>query len=234
VRTIAEVSSYAYSISAKGLWLNLYGSNKLATNLADGSAIKLSQETNYPWDGQISIKLDQAPARAFAIFVRIPGWCKGASVKVNGTSVAGAIKSGEYLSLNRNWKTGDKIAIDLPMPVKLLEANPLVEETRNQVAVKRGPVVYCLESVDNPTIKVKSIALSTKASLKPQVITIDNTPMMALAGEGKVIGETDWSNQLYREVSDKTPASAQIRLIPYFAWANRGRSEMEVWIPFVR
>lgn len=234
VRTIAEVSNYAYSLSDQGVWLNLYGANTLNTTLANGESLSLTQETNYPWDGQITVRIDKAPAGQFGVFVRIPGWCRGAAVKVNGTAVAGAIKAGEYFAIRRSWKAGDRIDLDLPMPVALLESNPLVEETRNQVAVKRGPVVYCLESVDNPAVKVRDLALSLKSGLKPQPMTINQTPLMALTGTAAVLTKTDWSNQLYREVAAGAPAQTQVRLIPYFAWANRGKSEMEVWIPLVR
>ncbi|OIN58704.1 aceric acid hydrolase [Arsenicibacter rosenii] len=234
VRTIAEVSNYAYSVSDQGIWLNLYGANTLNTALANGESLSLRQETSYPWDGQITVQIEKAPASPFGVFVRIPGWCKGASVKVNGSVVAGAVKSGEYFAIRRNWKAGDKVELSLPMPVALLESNPLVEETRNQVAVKRGPVVYCLESVDNPSVKVNQLALSLKSGLKPQSMTINQTPVMALTGTANVLTKTDWSNQLYREVADSAPAPTPVRLIPYFAWANRGKSEMEVWIPLIR
>ncbi|WP_461039396.1 aceric acid hydrolase [Spirosoma harenae] len=234
VRTMAEVSSYAYSISDKGLWLNLFGGSQLATTLKDGSPVRLTQTTNYPWDGAISLQLEQVPTKPFSLFVRIPGWCQGATINVNGTAIASPVTTGQYAEINRTWKTGDKVEINLPMPVKLMEANPLVEETRNQVAVKRGPLVYCLESVDNPSAKLNNIALSAKNDFKPTPIQIDNSPLMALEGEAKLLIEGNWTNQLYREVSDKAPAPARVRLIPYYAWANRGHSEMEVWIPFVR
>ena len=84
VRTIAEVNNYAYSISDKGVWFNLYGGNNLDTKLKDGSAVKLTQETNYPWDGNIKVNLDQVPNKAFSLFMRIPGWANGAKILVNG------------------------------------------------------------------------------------------------------------------------------------------------------
>jgi DUF1680 family protein len=234
VRTLAEVSNYAYSVSDKGLWLNLFGANQLTTTLEDGSSIRLTQETAYPWDGAIKLNLEQVPAKSFSLFVRIPGWCQGATIKINGSPVSTVIKSGDYAELNRSWKSGDKVEINLPMPVKLIEANPLVEETRNQVAVKRGPVVYCLESIDNQNKKVTGLALSTRNKLKPTRIVIENSEVMALEGEAQQVENGTWSNQLYREVSDKTPASTNVRLIPYYAWSNRGRSEMSVWIPLIR
>ncbi|WP_420147268.1 aceric acid hydrolase [Spirosoma sp.] len=234
VRTVSEVSSYAYSISDKGLWLNLFAGNQLNTTLKDGSPLRLTQTTNYPWDGAVTLQLEQAPAKPFSIFVRIPGWCQGATINVNGKAVTTSLKSGEYAEINRTWKAGDKVSINLPMPVKLIEANPLVEENRNQVAVKRGPVVYCLESTDNANTKLTNVALSAKNDFKPTPAKIDNSNVMALEGTAKLINEGNWTNQLYREVSDKAPVSTRVRLIPYYAWANRGQSEMQVWIPFIR
>jgi hypothetical protein len=234
VRTLAEVSNYAYSVSDKGLWLNLFGANQLTTTLKDGSPIRLTQETAYPWDGAVTISMTQVPNKPFSVFVRIPGWCQSATIKVNGVATSAKIQSGEYAELNRTWKAGDKVEINLPMPVKLIEANPLVEEVRNQVAVKRGPVVYCLESVDNTKEKLTTLGLSPKNNLKPKLVSIENSELMVLEGDAQRIDTTAWTNQLYREVSDNTPTSTSVRLIPYYAWSNRGHSEMTVWIPLVR
>ena len=231
---MAEVSNYAYSLSDKGLWVNLFGSNELNTTLKDGAILRLTQTTSYPWDGAITLNMEQAPARPFSLFVRIPGWCQGATVTINGIAPQTNLPAGTYAELNRSWKAGDKVAISLPMPVVLIEANPLVEENRNQVAVKRGPIVYCLESTDNQTTKLNTIALSTKARFKPTLITIDKADMMALEGNAQLINQDNWSNKLYRAVADKAPVSIPVRLIPYYAWANRGHSEMDVWIPLIR
>jgi DUF1680 family protein len=230
VRTISEVSDYAYSISDKGLWFNLYGGNNLSAKLKDGSAIKLSQVTEYPWNGKISVSIEQAPAKAFSVFFRIPGWSSGASLTVNGKAVDNLV-SGEYAEVNRSWKAGDKIELNLPMPAKLMEANPLVEETRNQVAVKRGPIVYCLESKDLPKDqKVFNVSLSSKIDLKPELIQIDGSDIMSLTGKANLRNEANWKNQLYKEIStDKQ--TINIRLIPYYAWGNRGHGDMETWIP---
>ncbi|GAB3917596.1 glycoside hydrolase family 127 protein [Mucilaginibacter boryungensis] len=234
VRTIAEISDYAYSISDKGLYFNLYGGNNLSTKLKNGSAIKLSQVTDYPWNGRISITLEQVPANAFSMFFRIPGWCNDASLTVNGKAVNASLISGEYAEVNRNWKSGDKVELDLPMSAKLMESNPLVEETRNQVAVKRGPIVYCLESVDLPQgQKIFNVALPAKIDLKPELIQIDGSNIMALTGKADLRNEANWKNQLYKEVSNDKQ-SVNIRLVPYYAWGNRGHVDMETWIPLDR
>lgn len=235
VRTIAEVADYAYSTSDKGLWFNLYGGNTLNTKLKDGSAIKVTQETDYPWNGKINVTLNQSPAKAYSMYFRIPGWCNGASLTVNGQPVNVALTSGQYAEVNRQWKTGDKIELNMPMPVQMLESNPLVEETRNQVAVKRGPVVYCLESADLPKgDKVFDVALSAKSDLQPQLINIDNSPIMSLTGKADLRNQASWNGQLYKEITPVKENAVNVRLIPYYAWGNRGHVEMETWMPLDR
>ena len=119
------------------------------------------------------------------------------------------------------------------MPVKLMVANPLVEETRNQVAVKRGPVVYCLESADLNNNNIFDIALPSSINLKPETIDIDHSEIMSLVGEARLVKQEDWKNQLYREVA-KSETPVTVRLIPYFAWGNRGHTNMQVWLPLTR
>ena len=234
VRTIAEVSNYVYSVSEKGLWLNLYGGNTLSTKLEDGSVIKLTQETNYPWDGNIKITLDEVAGNPFSIFMRIPGWAGNAKILVNGKPYSTKQTTG-YAEIKHSWKKGDKIELILPMEAKLMEANPLVEETRNQVAVKRGPVVYCLESVDLPKDKnVFLLAIPVDTKFKTRTIRIENSDVVSLEANAKLIDKDQWKNKLYKEVSQQNAPPVAVRLIPYYAWGNRGHTEMTVWLPVSR
>jgi len=235
IRTIAEIGNYAYSIADKGIYVNLYGGNNLSTSLKDGSKVKLSQQTNYPWNGKISIAVNEAQSKAFSVCLRIPGWCtSGAQLTVNGKPTGAHLIPGEYAEISRKWHVGDKIELLLPMPVKMLEANPLVEETRNQVAVKRGPIVYCVETAGLPkNTKLFNVSLSSKGVLTPQKIVIDNSDLIALTGKAS-LEDANWKDKLYRDVSAKAPQPVSIQLIPYFAWDNRGKGEMETWIPFSR
>ena len=234
VRTIAEISNYAYSLSDKGVYVNLYSGNKLTTKLKDGSVIKLNQETDYPWQGKININLEQVPNKAFSLFLRIPGWANGAQLMVNGKPQKTKLVPGEYAEINTKWKKGDKIELILPLEAKLLEANPLVEETRNQVAVKRGPVVYCVESVDMPQNQsLFNLTIPADIQFSPKPIQIQNSAIMSLEGTAKLVQQGDWKNQLYKEVA-KTNQITTIRLVPYYAWGNRGHSEMSVWLPLSR
>jgi DUF1680 family protein len=234
VRTLAEVSDYMYSLGKETIYINMYGSNRLSTHLTDGSVIKLEQQTNYPWDGNIVIALQEVPSKPFHLLLRIPGWCKKASIKINGKMSAQGLNGGQYAPLLRNWKTGDKIELQLDMPVTLLESNPLVEETRNQVAVKKGPIVYCLESADlKPGQQVFDIAIPANTQWQAVPAKIDNGNIMALQGTARMIQHNDWNNNLYKEVNTKMqPVS--IRMIPYYAWANRGETDMTVWLPLIR
>lgn len=234
VRTIAEVSNYFYSIANEGLYFNLYGGNQLSTTLKDGSPILLSQTTNYPWDGNIAVQIKQAPQKSISLFFRIPDWCKHATISINGKLFAENISSGSYLPIARKWKTGDKIELVLNMPVELVIANPLIESTRNQVAVKRGPIVYCLESTDLSTkTPIFDVMIPSNISFTTTKMNINNAPVIALNAIAKIAAKINWKNNLYQILNNQTSA-VQIKLIPYYAWANRGKSDMTVWMPLIR
>jgi DUF1680 family protein len=224
-RTIAEVADYAYSTNEKGIWVNLYGSNTLET-----PALKIQQQTDYPWDGKITLTLSKTPSKPFSLFLRIPGWCKDVSLFINGKPVSMTLTPGTYAELNQTWKPGDIVTLNLPMPAVLIKANPLVEETRGQIAVRRGPIVYCLESPDLPShISIFNIAIpAAKIDLHPTPITIGRHHLMALDGTALLLPPDN--TRLYQELPTTPPVPTPIRLIPYYAWANRGASDMTVWM----
>ena len=127
-------------------------------------------------------------------------------------------------------KKGDTVTLDMPMEAKLMEANPLVEECRGQVAVQRGPIIYCIESNDLNGADIDNIAIPANAKFTPVETTIEGSRIIALETEAVNRGESSWQNTLYREIG-KNKNTVKIRLIPYYAWGNRGKSEMTVWIP---
>jgi len=232
VRTIAEVAAYAYSVSDEGVWVNLYGGNVLDTRLPDGAAIRLKQETDYPWAGAVRITVENAPQRECSLFLRIPAWAEGARVAVNGQSITADLESERYFEIERSWSSGDTVDLVLPMPVQLLEAHPLVEEVRNQIAVQRGPIVYCLESIDLPrAIKPEQVAISPTARFQHRYDADLLDGITVLEGQAHVLAGDGWENALYRKLSAREAQTIDVRLIPYYAWGNRGRSEMTVWMP---
>jgi DUF1680 family protein len=198
----------------------------------NGSDLQLTEETDYPWNGDIKITINQAPAKEFSLFLRIPGWAGKGRISVNGKLISPSIVSG-YAEIKRKWMKGDRVELMLPLEAKLMEANPLVEENRNQVAVKRGPVVYCLESVDMPSNRsVFQVSIPAGSKFNAKMITVDGAPMMSLSTNAKSI-ENNWDGKLYKEVST-TNATIPVKLVPYYAWGNRGHSEMTVWLPVSR
>lgn len=233
VRTITEVSDYAYSLSDNAVWCNLYGSSQLQTTLKNGQAVALKQESNYPWNGNVTLTVEQFPAESFGLKLRLPSWCTEAKLLINGKPASYTSERG-YVTIQRTWKKGDVIQWNMAMPTELLESNPLVEENRNQVAVKRGPIVYCLESPDMPTsTRVFDVAIPSSATFKPVATQLENSPITVLETNGVLVNDKNWEKQLYRPLS-QPKKTVPLKLIPYYAWANRGQSEMTIWVPVVR
>ncbi|WP_416441916.1 glycoside hydrolase family 127 protein [Phnomibacter sp. MR] len=234
VRTIAEVSSYMYSIGEKGLYINMYGGSQLSTTLQDGQQLILEQQTNYPWQGNITFHIKQSLSKSAVIFFRIPGWCTKYTLLVNGKVPHNVVdRSNGYIGVKSSWQKGDKIELRLDMPVTLLESNPLVEETRGQVTVKRGPIVYCLESADLPQHNIFDVAIPASAVWQTKPLAIAGSTVTALTTTAKLKAPQTWSNALYQPLNSQLKAAA-VTLIPYYAWANRGKTEMTVWMPVVR
>ena len=234
VRTVAESADYAYGKSADAIWVNLYGGSTLETKLADGEVIKLTQETEYPWNGRVRIKIEACGSKAFALKLRIPGWAAGASVRVNDKPADFSPQPESYFEVRRTWKSGDFVDLDLPMPARLMEANPLVEEDLNQVAIQRGPVVYCLESPDLPRgMKMSDVQIPSDMKLTACYDRRLLDGVVVLEGQALTWPEGDWSGKLYREFKPQELKPANLRFIPYSVWQNRGPSEMSVWLPRV-
>ena len=232
VRTIAEAAGYAYSLSDEGIWIHLYGGNALDTHLPNGSTIKLNQQTEYPWEGSVRITVEEAPQKEFSLLLRIPGWTEDARVTVNGELLGAGLKPEQYYEIRRKWATGDRIELVFPMSVQLLEAHPLVEEARNQVAIRRGPIVYCLESIDLPDdVGIMNIGVSSKAQFQNHYVNNLLGGITVLDTKACVGTGDDWDKTLYRRISPQERNVVDIRLIPYYAWGNRGDSEMTVWLP---
>ena len=222
LRTLCEAQEYAYSTNNDTLWVNLYGQNSLKTK-----DLEIEQQSNYPWDGEIKFTVKKAK-KLSTIILHKPDWCDKYSVKVNGESAD--------LAITRKWKKGDVIELCLDMRPRLIEANPLVEEAKNQVAVMRGPIVYCLEGQDiEGGHRINDIALSDDIQLKEVKMTITGHSFIALEGNAKLVNNRPWNNStLYRELSKSPDTKVRIRLIPYYAWDNRGIDDMSLWLPLQR
>ncbi|MRT91963.1 glycoside hydrolase family 127 protein [Ancylomarina sp. 16SWW S1-10-2] len=232
VRTIAKVSGWAYSLTDNGVAVNLYGGNKLTSNLLDGSKIQLSQVTKYPWEGAVKITVGKCKKDAFQLRLRIPDWANGSKLLVNGKDAGVDVKAGTYAVVDRQWKKGDEILLDMPMEAKLMEGNPLIEEVRNQVAIKRGPVVYCAESTDLPKeTGILDVFLPFKSELKAEYKPNFLGGVSTISADVK-LRKVD-ENEMYSEVKNVVWETYKTQFVPYFAWSNRGQSEMTVWMPIL-
>jgi len=231
-RTLAKLQSWAYSVSDDTVWVNLYGSNNLQTQLSDRSSVRLTQKTDYPWDGKITIEVQQAANDPMALMLRVPGWATDAALQINGKPSNVELTPGTYAAIRRKWSAGDLVELDLPMDVVFLRAHPLIEEARSQVAVMRGPIVYCLESPDLPEgVGVDDVAIVAGAKWTPRREENLLDGATVLDGEARVMQSPDWTDRLYQRWEPASEKRIRVTLIPYYAWANRGISQMTVWLP---
>jgi hypothetical protein len=238
LRTMAQLAAYFYSRDDAGLWVHHYGGNKATCRLSDTETFALEQITDYPWSGQVKLVIRQAPAKPLALRLRVPGWAGSAKIAINGKAVEKPRIEHGYLSFNQTWRAGDTITLAFPCDAQLIAADPRVESTRNQVAVMRGPVLYCVESPDLPAgIRVQQVHLASDAIFTPKM-GLDGSALPLGAKTVKLLGtglrreELPWT-RLYRPLAEEPLRPFELRLIPYFAWSNRGRSAMSVWLPVV-
>lgn len=231
-RTLARFHELAMSTSADALWVHLYSDAEADVTLDDGRGIRLRVESEQPWGDRVVLTVADATGSGIPLRLRIPGWAEGATVAVNG-GAAEPVEAGAYATVERAWRAGDTVELTLPMRARLRRGHRLAEELANQVAVTRGPVVYALESHDLPEgVRLEQVALRRGAEFLPIRIELEGQPLVALEGEAVVLPTED-DDGLYADVEDGGLRSIRVRLIPYFAWGNRGPGEMSVWLPLV-
>ncbi|MBU1176430.1 MAG: glycoside hydrolase family 127 protein [Alphaproteobacteria bacterium] len=228
-RFIASVSGYFYSTSADALIVHLYGGTEARFEIA-GTAVKLKETSNYPWSGNIDIRIDPSKATEFSLKLRIPAWAKDAKVAVNGQRlpVNGNVQRG-YLDIRRVWSRGDRVELDLPMPIERIYAHPEVRDDFGKTALMRGPLVYCIEQADNTDTSIPLVVLPRNAMLSPVERPDLFDGIVAIEAKAQQIKTRDWAGVLYRNTPSAT-ADIALVAIPYFLWANRGPNAMRVWI----
>ncbi|HVO76320.1 MAG TPA: glycoside hydrolase family 127 protein [Ignavibacteriaceae bacterium] len=229
IRFIPSVPGMIYALSNDILYVNLYASNK-ANLIINDKKVSIEQKTNYPLDGKVLLSLKLENPVRFILKLRIPGWAENKvmpgelysyinpsieknSIKINGNDFKFRQHNG-YAVLNRIWKDGDIIQLILPMEIKHVAANHLVAEDSNLTALEYGPLVYCLEGIDN-NFSLKNILIPDDADLHVQKSSL-------FGGINVITGE----------VPSKTKdEKIKVTAVPYYAWSNRGEGEMKVWLP---
>jgi len=236
LRMIASLPGYMFSTSQEGVWVHLYDSCTMDWRLADGTELCLAQDARYPWDSNITITLDPERSATFDLNVRIPGWCRNPIVQVNGQPVEGDIASGAYCRIHREWRKGDVVTLQLPMPVVAVTADPRARFYEGKVALCRGPLVYCVESTDNPAVDMWDMCVAWPARHAGD----EGRALPGHYRQSAVLDEfgTDFRQDLLGGVmSLQGPGGAydalegMLTFIPYYAWANRdSRSSMRIWM----
>ncbi|MEZ4829958.1 MAG: glycoside hydrolase family 127 protein [Bacteroidia bacterium] len=214
-----------YATHSDSLYINLYASNHAKVHL-ENQDIEVVQQTNYPWEGTVSITLNPEKKAEFTLKLRVPGWAQDqvipgslyaytsnmnqpVQIFVNGQNEPATVNNG-YIEIRRQWSRGDKVEMALPMTVRKVKASEAVLDDLNKIAFEYGPVVYCAETTDNPDLT--SIRVSDKDSFTVSRKTILTDTVNVITGKSYGQG-------------------SEITLIPYYIWSNRGINSMMVWFP---
>jgi DUF1680 family protein len=226
-RTLASLGGYAYAVSDGGLWGNLYIQGAVKTTVA-GSPVTLDVQTEYPWDGRVTLATRLKKPARFELRLRVPAWCRAATLSVSGEKIAQPAMERGYAVLSREWKDGDRVALELPMPVERIAANPNAKADHGLLAIERGPLVYCLEGVDQLE-PLSSLYLPANAELKAAMDKDVLGGVVVVKGSAEVAADVEWSRKLYQPLppAKRVPVAA----IPYYAWDNREPGPMKVWLP---
>ncbi|MFI0843915.1 glycoside hydrolase family 127 protein [Mesorhizobium sp. IMUNJ 23232] len=228
-RLVASVGGYFVSHSDDAIAFHLYGGISTEVTLKSGK-VALREVSSYPWSGDIRIEVAPETPAEFALKLRIPGWARGASASVNGQTVAvePATVNG-YLTILRRWQAGDIVDLQLPMPPERIYAHPSVPMDVGRVALKRGPLVYCVEETDNPGGPVQRLRLPRHSEITVEQRHDLFDGIVTLATEAARVGDDGWHGTLYRtDPPAETPA--RLTALPYYLWNNREKGSMMIWL----
>ena len=233
MRMLSSLAGYLATTDDSGVQLHLYAPSELTATVGGGE-VRLTVETEYPWDGVVRVRVDEAPDGEWALSLRVPEWASGAALRVAGEQLDAA--AGTYATVRRTWQQGDVAELELPMAVRLTAADERVDAARGCFAVERGPIVYAVEQVDqgdDVVVDDLRVVLGADVRTEHRPDLLEGVTVVQLQGRPGRHQETDWP---YRDATaDGTPAGAgsdvAVTAVPYFAWANRGVGPMRVWLP---
>ncbi|GGA87608.1 hypothetical protein GCM10011491_14150 [Brucella endophytica] len=226
-RLMASIGSYMYAVAEDEIAVHLYGESKAHFEIS-GAKIDLTQKTRYPWDGAIRFEIAADRAARFTLSLRIPGWAHGASVKVNGEALdLASVTVDGYARIEREWRAGDHVDLDIPLIPRALWANPLVRQDAGRAALMRGPLVYCAEGIDNgDNLNAIELTGDVSAAKTTEIPELNGAVALDLP---VISDEADWADVLYR-TAPPTKRETTARFIPYPFWDNRAPGEMLVWM----
>jgi DUF1680 family protein len=231
LKIVSAMPGYIYAQEPGEVYVNLFVGSR-ATLTVHGAKVVLRQTTRYPWDGTVKLTIEPERDIDCGINLRLPGWCSEPGLKVNGQAVSPIEKVRGYAHLQRKWQKGDFLELSLPMPVQRVRAHPKVEANYGRMALQRGPIVYCLEAVDNGG-QVRNLVIPPEAPLSARFRADLLGGVMVVQGPALALHTPEWPETLYRAsppAPDVTRANITFTAVPYFANANRRPGEMTVWV----
>ena len=229
IRLVSSLEDYICSAGRREMYVHLYVKGAVQAEIG-GKAVRFEVDTDYPWNGDIALTYRGEGGAAFALKLRIPGWCGKYALTLNGEQLEADAKDG-YATVDRTWQAGDKLELALDMPVKLVRANPRIYEDAGKVAVQRGPLVYCLEEADNSrNLHAVRLGGADASQFTTQWKPDKLGGIVELQSPG--IRETDegWGETAYSADREIRTVPARLTWIPYYSWANREPGEMRVWV----
>jgi len=233
MRTLASLEHYALLGADARAVLHQYMTGRYAAAVAGGE-VRMEVTTDYPWDGTVTIRVSRAPAGRWELALRVPHWAEQPTLTVDGTAVDTAPADGWWV-VGREWNDGDEVVLVLPLEPRFTVANPRLDATRGAVAVEYGPLVYCLEAVDNPGHRLDDLTIDT--AIAPKVLAVDGTlgGAATIRTAGRVRPRTGASWWPYSLVGvpagDEAGESVPLTAVPYYAWGNREPGAMRIWVP---
>lgn len=236
-RLFASLPGYFYATSRDGVFVNLYHNSELDWKLEDGTPIRLMQSTNYPWGGDVKLTVQPGKKANFTLYLRWPDWASKATVTINGTKLEVGAKPGTYIPLTRTWQPGDTVVLSLPLQITPMIANPRVADDFGRVAIQRGPLVYAMEQIDQNGASLNDISLRAGATGTAEFRKDLLGGVWVLKFPGFVAENSSSNQPLYQPLtagSSRGRRAITLTLIPYYAWANRETTPMEVWIPLLK
>jgi len=215
-----------------GVQLHQFATASLEVDL-HGESMKIDIETDYPWDGQVTLRVKESPPAPWTLSLRMPNWCRRYSLSLNGSEIAPHLDESGYLVVERNWQVEDVLLLVMHMEPEFISPNPRIDALRGCVALQRGPLVYCLESHDQPEdIDLLDVQVITSEPLAATAVDILGG-IVSVDVPGRVTTSA-WEGSLYLPLNDfpqTAPRAVQLTAIPYFIWGNRGMQSMRVWVP---
>ncbi len=226
-RLLASLGQYAYSTADNAVYVHLYVAGQVHFEM-QGQEISLQLQTRYPWDAKIRLSVQTTRPMKFDLMLRIPGWCRRHSIKVNGRPASTRLAKG-YARISRRWASGDRVSLTVAMPVERVISHPFVEADAGKVALMRGPIVYCLEQCDHE-VDVRSIALPDRAKLAARFDEKVAGGATVIETTGRALPAAAWKGRLYQPIKTAGRLRTMIKAIPYCLWDNRKAGPMTVWM----